>query len=329
MKEQFVRTKQTAASWFVLFLLFASGAIAAEPTPAASADALALSLPDLSWAVEIAAPGFKLEDQGIAPGGRATRLQAVNKKSGIRLSAFLEPAAGSGGAKECREHYWNRGKNSPFTKEQIRIYESEPFAIVDYIMTGLGRVRHVNAYLAEGRYWIDIHISQAEDKVPEGQPFLSILKAVRINRSYTPSARDCFRFGNAHFERNDYQRAALQFEKALAQDKPASPLGRDAWKQLVVRLGMSYGIAGDLEKAKKVLQSGIAREPEYPLFYYNLACAFAEQGNRQQALDNLRLAYKHKDHALAEQRVPDPKGDSSFERFRNDRKFWEELDKVK
>lgn len=39
--------------------------------------------------------------------------------------------------------------------------------------------------------------------------------------------------------------------------------------------GMSYGISGDLAKARSIFEKGTAEDPDYPLYYDNLACADA------------------------------------------------------
>jgi tetratricopeptide (TPR) repeat protein len=299
-------------------------ATAEDDVAASTAGTLTLSTPGLPWALEIALPGFVLTQKEVAAGGRAARLQASNRKTGVTVSAFLEPARGTGGTQQCRDYYWSRARRSPFPKEGIRIYESEPFSVVEYTIVLAGKQQNINAYLAEAGYWIDVHFSQSAERV-SNKPLVSLLKSVRIIRPYTPTALDHFAYGNAYYQQEDYRQAAQHFEKALASDAKASTLDRRAWKRLVVRLGVSYGIDGDVEQAKKLFQEAIRKTPDYPMFYYNLACAFAEQNDRDQALRNLRLAYQHKGHMLDDESLPDPKRDSSFRKYLSDPKFWEEL----
>ncbi|MDD5707599.1 MAG: hypothetical protein PHR35_16885 [Kiritimatiellae bacterium] len=101
---------------------------------AASAEAISLSLPELSWSLEIAVPGFVVKGKEIAPSGEAARFQAVSEGSGVVLSGFLEKAAKKGDSKACRDYYWSRARQSPFKKEQIGLRESGPMAIVEYIV---------------------------------------------------------------------------------------------------------------------------------------------------------------------------------------------------
>jgi hypothetical protein len=60
-------------------------------------------------------------------------------------------------------------------------------------------------------------------------------------------------------------------------------------------------------------------DSEYPLNYYNLACAYAEEGDKGKALTNLSLAFQHKEHVLKGEQMPDPRTDSSFQKYLRDR----------
>jgi tetratricopeptide (TPR) repeat protein len=44
-------------------------------------------------------------------------------------------------------------------------------------------------------------------------------------------------------------------------------------------MGMAFGMSGQVDAARKVFLDAIKKDPDYPLYYYNLACADAEQGD--------------------------------------------------
>ena len=56
-------------------------------------------------------------------------------------------------------------------------------------------------------------------------------------------------------------------------------LDKTLWYVLIDNLGMSYGITGDLQEAKETFDYGVSKDPTYPLFYYNLACTYAEMND--------------------------------------------------
>ena len=132
-----------------------------------------------------------------------------------------------------------------------------------------------------------------------------------------------------YYRSKNYKDAALQYEKAMALEKRSRSLASDLWKVLVDQLGMSYGLSGELTKAKTLFEWAITQEPEYPMFYYNLACAFAEMGNRDQTLKNLRMAYKYKRNMIYGENFPDPKRDSSFNKYLQDKYFSAEIGKMR
>ena len=90
---------------------------------------------------------------------------------------------------------------------------------------------------------------------------------------------------------------------------------------LIDNLGMSYGMTGDLQKAKETFEYGIAKDSTYPIFYYNLACTYAEMGKAEEASQNLRKAFEYKSNVLAGETMPDPLTDDSFKKLMKDRDF--------
>ena len=302
-------------------------------TWAQDASTVSLSLPDIQWSLNVALPGFELKQKELAQNGEATRFLADNPDSGVIISAFLEKAPHSGDSKECRSYYWERAKDSPLKKVGIRKYELSDFAVVEFFVPEYQGMevnqKNINAYLAVDGYWIDIHISKTNYQDSDETYFRSILDNVSIDRNYTPSAYENFTYGNLFYQQHQYKRAIPFYEKSLAQEKRHATLDRDYFKVLLDLLGISYGVSGDLEKSKEVLQWAITQEPEYPLFYYNLACAHAELDNMPAAIANLRKAYQYRNNVLEGETLPDPTADSSFSRFMTNKTFMEELNKMR
>ena len=69
-----------------------------------------------------------------------------------------------------------------------------------------------------------------------------------------------------------------------------------------------------------------AQIQKYGLFNFiylgrNLACAFAEEGDKPKMLANLSTAFQHKDHVLKGEQMPDPRSDDSFQKYIHDDDF--------
>jgi tetratricopeptide (TPR) repeat protein len=132
---------------------------------------------------------------------------------------------------------------------------------------------------------------------------------------------ELMREASAFYLRRDYKNAIGPYQRALDLEKDNRTLSGTLWRVLIDNLGMSYGITGDLKRAKQTFEYGISKDPKYPLFYYNLACTYGEMNDRDKAIENLKLAFERKQNIIKGEKMPDPSRDSSFERFRNDPKF--------
>ena len=206
-------------------------------------------------------------------------------------------------------------------------------AIVEFSIPKVGTTeinqKRINAYLAVGDYWIGVELTQNFHDPGAGDPLPSILEHIGINESYVPTLQEELGYASYYYLKEDYTKAARHYEQVLNRNEPRPALNHNSWRVVVDQLGMSYGLSGDAVKAKDLFERAIKLDPEYPMFYYNLACASAEMGNREEALRNLRLAYQYKANMLPGETFPDPKTDSSFKKYLKDKQFRAELDKMK
>jgi len=127
--------------------------------------------------------------------------------------------------------------------------------------------------------------------------------------------------GHALFRQEKYADAVVPYEKARELEASGGKLSSDQHRVLIDQLAMAYGISGDLKKTRALLESAIQDDPDYPLNYYNLACAYAEEGDKSKAFTNLALAFQHKEHVLKGEQMPDPRSDSSFQKYVRDEDF--------
>jgi hypothetical protein len=58
------------------------------------------------------------------------------------------------------------------------------------------------------------------------------------------------------------------------------------------------------------------------LYYYNLACADAEEKKLADARRHLQEAFARKANLISGEAMPDPTKDDSFLPYRNDKDFW-------
>jgi tetratricopeptide (TPR) repeat protein len=127
--------------------------------------------------------------------------------------------------------------------------------------------------------------------------------------------------GSEYYLRHDFERAVGPYQKALDLEKEKRTLDKNLWYVLVDNLGMAYGISGDLDKAKETFAYGIEKEPDYPMFYYNMACTYGEKDDMDKAIEYLKLAFARSENMIPGEKIPNPATDSSFQRFVDEQKF--------
>ncbi len=88
---------------------------------------------------------------------------------------------------------------------------------------------------------------------------------------------------------------------------------------------MSYGMSGDIPKARALFEAAIAKDPDYPMYYYNLACSDAEEKKLADARVHLQEAFARKGNMIPGEKLPDPTKDDSFLPYRNNKDFWKFL----
>jgi predicted Zn-dependent protease len=127
--------------------------------------------------------------------------------------------------------------------------------------------------------------------------------------------------GQTLFRKERYAEAATVFQKTKDLEKSGKQLNITQDRILTDQLVMSYGITGDMKKAHSLLDEAIEKDQEYPMNYYNRACAFAEEGDKAKALANLDLAFQRRANVLKGEQMPDPRADSSFQKYIRDSEF--------
>ena len=150
-------------------------------------------------------------------------------------------------------------------------------------------------------------------------------KAEKHLRSLLKNAPD-FMFGHLYlghslFYQDKYREAIPEYERAAELGAKGGEMNQDDERLLTDQLGMAYGLSGRLRDAKTLFEAGIQKDPEYALYYYNLACTNGELGQLDEALSNLKLGFARRKHMLPGETYPNPRTDDSFKRYLNDPKF--------
>lgn len=181
--------------------------------------------------------------------------------------------------------------------------------IVDGVCAAQGALSQAELTKRASREFAGEHYAEAE------RDFRELTRA-------DPSNLESYAYlGHALFRQKKYEAAIAPYEKALDLEKRGKALPQKDHRILIDQLVMSYGMDGQLQKVHAVLDPAIQQDPEYPLNYYNLACAYAEDGDKPKVLANLQRAFDRKANILNGEQMPDPRADSSFQKYVGDADF--------
>jgi tetratricopeptide (TPR) repeat protein len=196
------------------------------------------------------------------------------------------------------------------------------------------RQKTIHAYLRAGDLCAEVHLSKAGFEPGDQSLFEEILSTAKLLPDRSPAGNQgqiaapppselpsstFAKAANTIYSRTI--RPQQPFIRRPSTEKQKHTLSKDYFRVLVDNLGMSYGISGRLQQAKVTFEYGLTQDPEYPMFYYNLACTYGETKNMLQAIEELRLAYEYKANIIAGETLPDPLKDDSFRFFVNDDGF--------
>jgi len=313
------------------------GRLAAQAIPSdkVAGNTARISVPGTKGVLEINV-GITDWDTQVRDDGLETKLEAMHRPDDLLISAFIQKVNFPASAESCRHDWWPKTKKAvPFKRDDLRETEvKDGIARVEFILHKFRdrpiEQKNIHAYLGGGTVCAEVHLSRVQFRPEQQQIFEDVLSTVRLlpdaagAEAQSVSREEMTYLGEAsrYYLQKDYAAAARSYQKALDMEKRDRALNPNMFRVLVDNLGMAYAFTGKLDKAKEIFGYGITQDPEYPMFYYNMACTYGEVGKMDEAIEQLRLAYKYRANMIpGEGGIPDPLKDDSFRRFAQNEKF--------
>jgi tetratricopeptide (TPR) repeat protein len=286
-------------------------------------------LPGKAWALDLDTTGFTTRANEIQADGRRYFL-AENPKTHIVASVYLEASKSPIQPGECKHSLEEKVKqNSSLASGSLRgvaYREEEDMQLLEFTLPELDGVptnqKNLFACLVKDDVFVDIHISKTFYKAADQPFFDALLQSVHfVPREATdlpvPTGNSLalFKEGSRFFIAHQYRQAITPYQKAFEIEKMTPTLDKTLWRALIDNLSITYGITGDLTSARETLSYGVSKDPDYPLFYYNLACVSAEKGDLLDTENFLKLAFERRENLIPGETFPDARVDDSFQKL--------------
>jgi tetratricopeptide (TPR) repeat protein len=317
-----------------LSLLFLLGAAAYTQEMPASAKT-EVWFPGKAWALELDDAGFATRANEIQPDGRRYFL-AENTKTRAVVSVYLEAAKGPVQPGECKRALVEKEKhNSSLASGSLKgvtYRESGEIQILEFTLPELDgsptNQKNIFGCLIKDDVVIDIHISKVFFKAADQPMFDALLQSFHFvpreaSAAPVPSGNSLILFqeGSRYFIAHQYRESIRPYQKALEIEKSTPTLDKNLWRVLIDNLSIAYGITHDLTSAREALTYGVSKDPDYPLFYYNLASIAAEKGDLLDTENYLKLAFERRENLIPGETFPDARVDDSFQKLLLQKEF--------
>lgn len=304
-----------------LAALLLAATAAAQTTPGK----LSFALPDHPGSLSIDEGDFTILELSAKPdnGEFGIRAQAAD----IRFLGFLFlwPGKSNMTAATCRDDMFKNEQATPDdVHDQVQMKSASGAEIALAVVPPKNAQSAVRAFVASGSLCGDLLFS-VEQSAPSQTAALQKVKGILNSLAFDPDARPtfpgAFAYATVEFHNHQFAGAARAYQAALERvDSSDNPT---KWRRVTTdQLSMALGISGDLKASRAINEAAIAKDPTYPLYYYNLACADAEEGNAAAARTHLQAAFERRANTLPGEKMPDPTTDDSILKLKSNQEFW-------
>jgi tetratricopeptide (TPR) repeat protein len=311
-------------------LLLLTAAITGQAQSLAKDGSFTLALPSHDGQLKWNAEGFNVVQTSAKPNSAEIGVRASDGSGQFTLLGFLFlfPEQAPMTSAKCRDAIMEPAKKSNPTisiagTSRMARSDGPTLELVGYVsQDGDGKlVYSVRGFLAMGDLCGDLQIYGNDVSVISDPNLKKIWESYRLDPQYVPQFNDVFVYAQILYQNHLYQEAAPIFEQALT--KLTDSKDQITWRRVATdQAGMAYGLAGNIPKARALFDAAVAKDSDYPMYYYNLACADAEEKKLADARAHLQQAFARKANVIQGETMPDPTKDDSFLPYRNDKDFW-------
>ena len=268
--------------------------------------------------------GFKITQSSAKPGGTEFGLRVHDSHNTVSLLfLFLTPEAPHQNAASClqgelKQVRENMATNFKDVKLNPESKDTESFATM--LIAGKNG-QHLYGFYGHEDQCLSIEVYSDPGTPLDLQKASVFLSRQKYDPNYKPTLNDKFIYATVLYNTHQY-RASVPIYADYLQSLPHDEATKIQRRVATDNMGMALGVSGDVDGARKIFEDATKLDPDYPLNYYNLACADAEQGKAKDAQLHLQQAFDRKANTLPGEHLPDPTQDDSIQKLKSNKEFW-------
>jgi hypothetical protein len=284
---------------------------------------LSFALPEHPGILSLDQGSFQVKELSAKANEREWGIRAEDGALHLLAFLFVVPEQPHMTAESCRGAVM---KSDGITSTDLISFKSKTGVDIAavLIIPADGKSSSIRSFVASADLCGDLLVSYDRPITDEMMPMQKVktfLETLQFDPHAKPTFRDAFAYATVEWDKHQIKGSVTAYRAALAlADTSDDPL---KWRRVTTdQLSMAYGMSGDLKQSRAVNEAAIKRDSTYPLYYYNLACVDAEEGNATSAHIHLQQAFERKANTLRGETLPDPATDDSILKLKNDSTFW-------
>jgi tetratricopeptide (TPR) repeat protein len=268
--------------------------------------------------------GFKVIQTSAKPGGVELGLRVHDQVNTVALIfLFLAPKEPRGDGAACRQGELDQVQKNmgPNFKDVKLNPDGKDDKTSATMLVSARNGQHLYGFYGSMDQCLSIEMYSDPETKLDLEKASSFLARQKYDAAYVPTSSDKFIYAEILYRNQQYKAAApiyADYLQSIPNDKAHQTERRIATDQM----GIALGISGDVDGARKVFLEAVKSDPDYPLNYYNLACADAEEGKAAAAKLHLQQAFDRKANTIPGEHLPEPTKDDSILKLKNDKDFW-------
>jgi len=288
--------------------------------PSLRAQTEPFSLPLHKGAMLLDLSGYQVKQSSAKPEGKELGLRVHDQDSMEALIfLFLTPEKAQTAA-SCRDAEIKELNRNGTIKRQDQPIEKDKVDFVTTLITHPNGHQNFYSFHGTGDQCLSISVYADRGTTLDLAKASSFLVRQSYDPQYSPKPKNKFIYANVLYHTGQYRASVPIYKSYLETDEGTKDL---SMRRIATdNMGMALGMSGQVDDARKVFTDAIKTDSTYPLYYFNLACADAEQGNAKDAQFHLKQAFDRKANTLPGETLPDPTKDDSILKLRKDQAFW-------